>query len=128
MWPFLFKEMAYPTIIGRLLLTDDEADDVDGVGEDELFEDESGVGAGGDGEELGDGAVDIIHIQKQLYLVRREKRRTFGREKEREREREGFEINLRDMSGITVCGETWFIYTTLNSPTHQTRVAFFICF
>ena len=80
--------MAYPTIIGRLLLTDDEADDVDGVGEDELFEDESGVGAGGDGEELGDGAVDIIHIQKQLYLVRREKRRTFGREKERERERE----------------------------------------
>ena len=69
MWPFLFKEMAYPTIIGRLLLTDDEADDVDGVGEDELFEDESGVGAGGDGEELGDGAVDITHIQKQLYLV-----------------------------------------------------------
>ena len=52
--------MAYPTIIGRLLLTDDEADDVDGVGEDELFDDESGGGAGGEGEELGDGAVDII--------------------------------------------------------------------
>ena len=82
-----FGKTYNPTIIGRLLLTDDEADDVDGVGEEELFDDESGGGAGGDGEELGDGAVDITHIQKQLYLVRREKRRTFGRERERERER-----------------------------------------
>ena len=65
------------------------------------------------------GRMEMEKMNAELYLVTREKRRNEGRlaEKEKEKEREGLEINLRDKSGTTLCVETSFIYTTLNSPT-----------
>ena len=68
------------------------------------------------------GRMEMEKMNAELYLVTREKRKNEGRlaEKEKEKEREGLEINLRDMSGTTLCVETSFIYT-INSPTptHQ---------
>ena len=72
------------------------------------------------------GRMEMEKMNAELYLVTREKRRNEGRlaEKGKEKEREGLEINLRDMSGTTLCVETSFIYTTLNSPTPLAVVHF----